>query len=243
MMRNFLEEDKYSHQGSIVHLDPQEEEEDDAARTIWAVTSSAVSRKVQLEIQPLRLDRVALATAMRKRMRMELVKPTSGGLLDRPGGGVSGAFGKARGNSVVIEDGGRTPDAFDEDGGLRKKKRKKQKRGKPNLAELDPEHGALVGDSHCTIIRSSTSRDEMDLEGEQGAGCKDDSSIFGQTQGSSHATWVQCDKCKKVSHFFKFSHKKCHCCAHILCFLNPTSGDAFEELSIRKNFLKNGTAL
>ena len=26
----------------------------------------------------------------------------------------------------------------------------------------------------------------------------DDSSIFGQTTGSSNATWVECDKCKKV---------------------------------------------
>lgn len=199
MMRNFLEEDKYSNQGSIVHLDPTQEEEADAARTIWAVTPSTSSgRKLQLEIQPLRLDRFAIGTAMRKRMRMELVKSTSGGILDRTSVASAAAFGKARGNSVVIEEyGGRVgADGLDEDGLGRKKKRKKQKRGKPSsLVDLDPLDHGLMGDSNCTIIRSSTSRDETDLEE---GGFKDESSIFGQTQGNSHATWVQCDKCKKV---------------------------------------------
>jgi hypothetical protein len=46
------------------------------------------------------------------------------------------------------------------------------------------------------VARSETSGDgddEMLLE-------RDEGSIFGQTTGASNATWVECDKCKKVSY-------------------------------------------
>ena len=161
-----------------------------------------------MEVSPLRLDRGAILKAMKKRCRMELIKGTSGGLLERKeskGGGVGG-----RANSFVVEEvgGGRTLVAEEEEGNGgtstsgpgRKKKRKKGKRVTATVGTQVVEGDVLSSmveglDPTCTTIRSGVSREDTDLE--EGFG-KDESSIFGQTQGSKNVTWVQCDKCKKV---------------------------------------------
>lgn len=67
---------------------------------------------------------------------------------------------------------------------------------------------------------------------------RDEGSIFGQTTGASNATWVQCDKCKKVGAML-FVH------AFILDLLVINlfhiSGVAFEESWMKRNFHQNGT--
>jgi len=219
-MRQLLEEDKYSQKGSIVETDSSDEEDDE--RTIFAIasgasTSNATSKRGQHQYQAdatismLRLDRNTLARAMRKRLRIEELR----GVMD-----TSGGVNKKRANSVVLveeyNDGGMDVSGDDDgkaggvgDGdssgrGGRKKKRKKAKRNvRPGVVES----------SKCIVIGSGTSSSAMDggRDGDLGKGENDgneeddlgvdESSIFGQTTGSSNATWVECDKCKKVSIF------------------------------------------
>jgi hypothetical protein len=79
--------------------------------------------------------------------------------------------------------------------GKRKKKKRSRgtvKRGSEELSELGGEetgssHGGDNGENH----QDGSGADEEFFEEEE-------SSIFGQTVGSSSATWVECDRCKKV---------------------------------------------
>ena len=143
-----------------------------------------------------------------------------GGLVERKDG--------PRGSVVLEEGGGSKRSLEEEEhpvsgsstGPGRKKKRKKTKRtatggggggggvaatavgggikGSSSGEMADSLNPLLDGlDPTCTTIRSGTSREDTDLEEQQGFP-KDESSIFGQTQGSKNVTWVQCDKCKKV---------------------------------------------
>ena len=48
---------------------------------------------------------------------------------------------------------------------------------------------AKVSEAICAPMEEMQDNDVMD---------RDEGSIFGQTQGASNATWVECDKCKKV---------------------------------------------
>ena len=73
----------------------------------------------------------------------------------------------------------------------RKKKKKKARRKEEGRSENG---------------NGNKSDDEMDEESGDDMN-RDESSIFGQTSGSSNATWVECDKCKKVS----LEEIRCYC--------------------------------
>jgi hypothetical protein len=93
------------------------------------------------------------------------------------------------GNAAGAPPGVDTEDADSRRGG--RKKKKKGKRGK----EEDR-------------ISSSSKTSDLDVSGTTGGTSsgndneyeRDEGSIFGQTTGSSNSTWVECDKCKKVSY-------------------------------------------
>ena len=57
------------------------------------------------------------------------------------------------------------------------------------------EEDAAAGEDSCTE-RSSGATSAEDHDGEYRG--KEESSIFGETTGASNATWVECDRCKKV---------------------------------------------
>jgi hypothetical protein len=138
------------------------------------------------------LDRNAIMGAMRKRLWVERM---------------SGNSGSGSGNAVVT----------DEDDAKRiKKKRKKtvvaivptpthtvgvarrkddESEGKRAPETSTPADGAAVGELNEDVLD------------------RDEGSIFGQTTGASNATWVECDKCKKVrsSHCLVFSSYR-RCC-------------------------------
>ena len=140
----------------------------------------------------IRLDRNAIMGAMRKRLWVERM---------------SGNSGSGSGNAVVT----------DEDDAKRiKKKRKKtvvaivptpthtvgvarrkddEPEGKRAPETSTPADGAAVGELNEDVLD------------------RDEGSIFGQTTGASNATWVECDKCKKVrsSHCLVFSSYR-RCC-------------------------------
>lgn len=201
MMRQLLEEDKYSQKGSIVETDSSDDEDDE--RTIFAIASGTASSSkrgtygADATISMLRLDRATITRAMRKRLRIEEMR----GVMD-----TSGVL-KKRANSVVLvednndngvtSDDGKIGDTESGRGGGRKKKRKKAKR---TVRAGVPEDGTCI-----TIGTSQTDSDEFGFDkGGQFDGNEDDmgadeSSIFGQTTGSSNSTWVECDKCGKVS--------------------------------------------
>ena len=66
-----------------------------------------------------------------------------------------------------------------EDTPMEKKKRKKPKRTEAKEGKSD------------AIVKEAVTDDLDEAE-------RDEGSIFAQTTGSSNATWVECDKCKKV---------------------------------------------
>jgi hypothetical protein len=204
MMQQILEEDKYSQKGSIVETDSSDDEDDD--RTIYAIASGASSSKrgnygADATISMLRLDRSTIMKAMRKRLRIEELR----GVMDTSG------VNKKRANSVVLVeeyndnaiDANANDDAkvgdSDSGRGNRKKKRKKAKRSvRPGVVEAS--NGIVIGsgstlDNVQDLGMDKSEQGDTNEEDPLGA---DESSIFGQTTGSSNATWVECDKCKKV---------------------------------------------
>ncbi len=155
-------------------------------------------------ISMLRLDRNTLARAMRKRLRIEELR----GVMD-----TSGGVNKKRANSVVLveeyNDGGMDVVSGDGDDdvkavgdgdssarGGRKKKRKKAKRNvRPGGVESNK--CIVIGSGMDAGRDSDLGKGENDGNEEDELGV-DESSIYGPTTGSSNATWVECDKCKKV---------------------------------------------
>lgn len=124
-----------------------------------------------------RLDRSAMLSAMRKRQWME----------------------RMGGNALLASQDDVEEEEDNEEDGSRasrhartKKKRKKPRRNsrdEESLAGTDSEPG---GDSVVPSANASVDEPrEIDTE-------RDEGSIFGATQGASNATWVECDKCKKV---------------------------------------------
>lgn len=198
MMRQLLEEDKYSVQGSIVDTDSSDEEEDE--RAVYAITGGAGSSKrgiyAEGEATLINLNRAVVTRAARKRLRIEGMR----GVMDTTGS-------RKRANSIVIVEEKDTGNALspladnlsgdDSSAGRagRKKKRKKIKRGGRGG---DNDDGVLVNDESPTAMDVSPGLDSGTTIGDDVQGASvDESSIFGQTTGSSNATWVECDKCKK----------------------------------------------
>ena len=74
-------------------------------------------------------------------------------------------------------------------GKRKKKKRRGIKRGSEDISESGEDvssHGDGFGENHENNTGVSEEFEEEEI------------SIFGQTTGSSNATWVECDRCKKV---------------------------------------------
>lgn len=191
MMRQLLEEDKYSVPGSIVDTDSSDDEDDE--RNVYAVSGGHHKRGMYdaEDATKIRIDRSVIVRAARKRLRIEGMK----GVMDTSTGGV-----RKRANSVIIvedkESGNPlSPIAATDGEGGRKNKRKKGKR--------HGEDGEIDGEDDKSLT------EEIGLEGDDlgedmmGA---DEISIFGQTTGSSNATWVECDRCKKVGFTWYSSH-------------------------------------
>ena len=245
MMRQLLEEDKYSVNGSVVDTDSSDDEGNggDGDNLIYAISGSG-SKEATL----IALNRGVVARAARKRLRMEgrrVVMDTTGsrkransiviveekdgvgvGLGLGLGLGLSGTragMGSMNGNVMHSSPMGLGDNLSGDDStvgrGGRKKKRKKVKRGAREEQRRDDALHSHVessihsgGISHSPELQAQAQKQAMDLSPEldmnmgggntigdslQGAAA-DESSIFGQTTGSSNATWVECDKCKKV---------------------------------------------
>jgi len=196
MMRQLLEEDKYSVQGSIVDTDSSDDEEDD--RAIYATSGGAGGHKrgmyAEEEATLIHLDRSVIARAARKRLRIEGMK----GVMDTAGS-------RKRANSIVIvedKDSGNplSPMAAsdvlsgDDSSGGRAGRKKKRKKGKRTSRGTDDDVINCNDDvsqppEGLNVLDSADLGDDIIVA--------DESSIFGQTTGSSNATWVECDKCKK----------------------------------------------
>ena len=123
--------------------------------------------------QSIRLDRAYLIQAARKHLWLE-----------RTAAGLAGTATSATAKE--------NPDGDDADGRPArgaKKKKPKGKRAKDEDRALSPKPGDSETSTGAAIPASSG---DAELE-------RDEGSIFGQTTGSSNSTWVECDKCKKVS--------------------------------------------
>lgn len=233
MMRQLLEEDKYSVNGSVVDTDSSDDEGNggDGDNLIYAISGSG-SKEATL----IALNRGVVARAARKRLRMEgrrVVMDTTGSrkransivIVEEKDGvglgvGLSGTragMGSMNGNVMHSSPMGLGDNLSGDDStvgrGGRKKKRKKVKRGSREEQRRDDAlHSHVESSIHSGGISHSPELQAMDLSPEldmnmgggntigdslQGASA-DESSIFGQTTGSSNATWVECDKCKKV---------------------------------------------
>ena len=123
------------------------------------------------------MDRAALMAAMRKHLWMERL---------------SGS-----GNVVSPKPGEEDDDDNDNRRGGRKKK-KKGKRGKEgddrmvgNTNDEPAIETSRTADAIVNPVVTATGDVADDYDDRDGG------SIFGQTTGSSNATWVECDKCKK----------------------------------------------
>lgn len=216
MMRQLLEEDKYSQKGSIVDTDSSDEEDDE--RTIYAIATGATNNVGSgsvngtsgsgssskrgnhggadtATITMLRLDRATITKAMRKRLRIEEMR----GMMDS-----SGANKKRANNVVLLEDHNDNEgldlndddDGKDIDSGVRggrKKKRKKNKRS--TRSEFNGDIDMNGGNSN--VKQDDLMSQGVDINDNNDLGANE-TSIFGQTAGQSNATWVECDKCKKV---------------------------------------------
>jgi len=195
MMRQLLEEDKYSVQGSIVDTDSSDEEEDEYA--VYAVSGGTGFHKRGMYSEEdatlIHLDRSVIFRAARKRLRVEGMK----GMIDMS------SNRKRVSNVVIMEDtdignqmtGGDTAD----DSSARRGRKKKKKKGKRNHQGLDDmESFEVISNNEESQVTDPTAGhvNGTDEQGDEVMGI-DESSIFGQTTGSSNATWVECDKCKK----------------------------------------------
>ena len=127
-----------------------------------------------------RLDRSTILSAMRKRLWMERMSGNGSALVSSQDDDES--------ENVEVASRASRPG--------RKKKRKKGRRSKEEEAAL-----AAGAESDNEIDRAEDAASEvMSNDEPTDAGVeRDESSIFGATTGSSNATWVECDKCKKVS--------------------------------------------
>lgn len=132
--------------------------------------------------QPVRLDRNSMLQATRKHLWMERT------------GGV-GAMPKFTSKEVSDGDGGSATAGSDDDEDETSSQKGKDnskaadKKGK-RAKETSSSSGGAKSDSDATSSRDTSGPDREEFEHDGG-------SIFGQTAGSSNATWVECDKCKK----------------------------------------------
>ena len=129
--------------------------------------------------ETVRMDRSALMAAMRKHLWMGRLSSSSGS------GNVVSPKGAGGGGGDDGDD-----DNDNRRGG--RKKKKKNKRKDDDTMEVDEEPVQTSRTPDAIVNPDLTAPDVADDYDDRDGG-----SIFGQTAGSSNATWVECDKCKK----------------------------------------------
>ena len=101
--------------------------------------------------------------------------------------------------------------------GKRRKKKKKKKVDKQiedsGSAVDTPMSQGSEGDEEENVGVESSGGGGNDEE--EHVGVEEETSIFGQTAGAANATWVECDRCKKVSYCIL-----CISCAQIVKYVN-----------------------
>ena len=212
MMRRALEEDQYSALGSIVDTDSSDDDDDEGYNNH--------PRRSNIIGKPI-LNRNTLAVAMKRHMRMEAMNALSNfdgkafledaeEYIER-GGRASSSFVVNTTKSPAVLSVNENDEELDVNGrriGKRRKKKKQNHRrgmGGNNAFVNTPDTGVGGGQGGGGV-------DDDDVGGGDSGGFDDDSrmvedaevSIFGQTAGSSNATWVECDRCKKVRLFSLF---------------------------------------
>ena len=218
MMRKALEEDQYSALGSIVDTDSDDDDDVGAvakstvivnAASIPAPTTSggadAPFKGARTSPVPMpssaagaastavRLDRNVLQAAMRKRLRLEEQKAAPRAITDDIYlSGDEDEYGSDADDGM--SGGGSAPGS---------------RRGSPTPSDASrrrARRGSRPGtDTDDEGVASAKSGGAGDADAAGGLGGDDDelmdefeeASIFGATAGSSNATWVECDKCKK----------------------------------------------
>jgi len=198
MMRRALEEDQYSALGSVVDTDSSDDEDYNPRRGVG---------------KPI-LNRNTLLVAMKRHMRMEAMNTLSNfdgkSFLEdaeeyvERGGKASSSFVVNKAPTVLPDN--NDDEELDVNGrriGKRRKKKKHNRRGGGGNAFMSTPDASIGGQGV-----GSGGMDDDDGVGGGGvdsSGFDEDSlmaedaeiSIFGQTAGSSNATWVECDRCKK----------------------------------------------
>jgi hypothetical protein len=137
--------------------------------------------------QSVRLDRTTLVQAARKHIWLERhggPSSTQGVKTDVAGGIVDGDDAASRGGTVRGSS----------------KKKKKGRRGDKDERSSSPKLDSDVG-----VTKTASSSGDAEVE-------RDEGSIFGQTAGNTNATWVECDKCKKVRNTFEMKKSNLPIC-------------------------------
>ncbi|EJK54272.1 hypothetical protein THAOC_26123, partial [Thalassiosira oceanica] len=195
MMRRALEEDQYSALGSIVETDSSDDDEE------YAYDPSAGRSGA--------IDRHVLQSAAKKYLRMDGQRSLKG--FDPATFRMDAddyAEGRARASSPSKRPRGRCarwrPRRTGGGGrrGARSARRCPPRRGRRSRATrrgderapaVQPPQNAGAGGAD-----GQPQQGEVYFDGDEGAGEEEETSIFGATQGAKNATWVECDRCKKV---------------------------------------------
>ena len=162
--------------------------------------STILVRRNQHTLSKTKLDRNFLLTNVKKHMRVEGLKSVSNFdesvFLEDADEYCGEKSGEATSTSQINVS-GNAAYGYDEEGeelasdgkriGKRKKKKRRGvKRGSEEVSESGEEGSALGENEESSGVEEEIVEDE-------------ETSIFGQTAGSANATWVECDRCKKVS--------------------------------------------
>lgn len=166
-----------------------------------------------------RLDRTAMLSAMRKRLWMERM-----------------------GTNAVMAS--QDDDEDDDDNASRssrtsrKKKRRKLRRTSRDEDSLGGGTDSDAGGNSVVASEIMSVDEPREVETE-----RDEGSIFGATVGSSNATWVECDKCKKVRTRLKCCGLSFHIyrLSHMVLSFQHISGVAFVERLTKRSFHQSGT--
>lgn len=167
-----------------------EEDHYSANGSVVDTDSDDDDRQYTYKGQSIRLDRSYLIQAARKILWLERNVAAGGGPTTSNGGSNGFSNGSESAKADPDDD-----DARRSRGGGNNKK-KKGKRGKDEDRALSSSAGKGGSDAESGGI-TAASGPTNDFE-------RDEGSIFGQTTGSSNSTWVECDKCKKVSTIVSF---------------------------------------
>jgi len=205
MMRRALEEDQYSALGSVVDTDSSDDEDEYG-------NSYNPNRRFNAVGKPI-LNRNTLLVAMKRHLRMEAMNTLSnfdGKSFLEDAEEYVARGGKASRSSFVVNKAPFVPDnnyeeeELDVNGrriGKRRKKKKNRRGGGGNAFMNTPDvgqNGGIGGMDDDDAAGGGGGVDSSAIDEDSLMGDDAEISIFGQTTGASNATWVECDRCKKV---------------------------------------------